>query len=447
MMDEEKVKRLDTQVFEIARNFQILGHLVWPKEQEIKFLRNFKRGNPKLPDFVPAIPDFEQDISVLEIILNECDTKDPVEKFIHDTALSYIHAGRMLESIGTTDFTRYSEMIYGRPDDTYRTQSLNSIDAANFFLDKTEKILGHLLVPKTHFDIDAKEFANKIQPKLDEFFDNDIVDVVIDDKISAKAVAGSKHVKVSEHSHFSLLDVDQLVNHEAFVHSGTLLNGKKQENLKCLSLGAPRTTRTQEGLAVLSELATTSIDIMRLRRVALRVIAVKMALDGADFIDLYKYFNEQGQSEVESFRSAQRIFRGGGVGDGIVFTKDSVYLSGIFEALTFMKIAISKNKPEYIYHLYAGRLTLGDVIRLAPLFDNGWLRMPDYIPPWSSDIRRVAAMLAFSSFETMIQTKNVSFKHFMFFEEQLKRRGMPEVGRRKPNVPDVPDVLPNEFMV
>src|SRR4029078_13662070 len=114
---------------------------------------------------------------------------------------------------------------------------------------------------------------------------------------------------------FSQLDKDQLLYHEAFVHTATQLNGRKQGNLKSLGLGAPRTTRTQEGSAVLSELITNSIDLTRLRRIALRVIAVKMALDGADFIDLFKFFLEAGQSEVESVRSAQRIFRGGAVKD------------------------------------------------------------------------------------------------------------------------------------
>ena len=48
-----------------------------------------------------------------------------------------------------------------------------------------------------------------------------------------------------------------------------------------------------------------------------------MALDGADFIDLFKFFLVSGQPEIESVRSAQRIFRGGAVKGGIVFTKDA----------------------------------------------------------------------------------------------------------------------------
>ena len=62
-------------------------------------------------------------------------------------------------------------------------------------------------------------------------------------------------------------DLEQLLEHEAHVHAATMHNGKRQANLRLLSLGAPRTTRTQEGIAVLAELMTLSLDIIRLRRI------------------------------------------------------------------------------------------------------------------------------------------------------------------------------------
>lgn len=424
-MDQNKIKHLDETIYHTSKTFQVLSHLTWPKDAEEKFLSGVRKGNPVLPNYKAEVPSFTEEIKILDGIIEECDPEDPVQEYLLETALSYKNAGLMLESIGTKNFTHYSTMIYGKPDDGYKTQKLNAIDAATFLLETTDKILGNLIVPPTVFDINAQSFAKRLQPKLDEFFWNDIVDVVLDSKISAKAVAGSKKVKVAELSLFSQLDIDQLVNHEAFVHTATLLNGKKQENLKCLSLGAPRTTRTQEGLAVLSELATTSIDIVRLRRIALRVIAVKMALDGADFLDLYSYFHKNGQTEVESCRSAQRIFRGGDVKNGVVFTKDSVYLPGIFEAQAFIRLAIWKNKPEYIYHMFAGRLTLGDVIRLDPAFREGFLHRAEYIPPWAADIRKVAALIAYNVFASKLTLDNVEFENFLSFEQRLKERGEP----------------------
>ena len=128
-----------------------------------------------------------------------------------------------------------------------------------------------------------------------------------------------------------------------------------------------------------------------------------MALDGADFIDLFKYFLNEGQSEIESVRSAQRIFRGGAVKGGIVFTKDAVYLQGLLEVHTFLRVAIRDSRPEVVSNLFAGRLTWLMPSRLDPLFKSGWLIPPTYMPLWASDLRRLAAMMAYSAFMTNIK--------------------------------------------
>ena len=189
--------------------------------------------------------------------------------------------------------------------------------------------------------------------------------------MAAKAAAGSKKVKIRGGAMFSRNDLDQLTNHEAFVHTTTVLNGKKQPLLTSMALSAPRTTKTQEGLATFSELATYSMDMNRLRRIALRVNAVQAALDGADFVDLFRFFLDAGQSLEESYQSAQRVLRGGDPAGGAAFTKDAVYLEGLALVHTFLTKAIADNRPGLIPDLFAGRLTLGDVVSLQPLFDDG----------------------------------------------------------------------------
>lgn len=85
----------------------------------------------------------------------------------------------------------------------------------------------------------------------------------------------------------------------------------------------------------------------------------RVALEGADFIDLLKFSLEAGQSGFESVRSAQQEFRGGAVKDGIVFTRDDVYLRGLIEVTTFMLLAIQENRPDLFNNIFAGRLTVG----------------------------------------------------------------------------------------
>src|SRR5690606_25950405 len=139
---------------------------------------------------------------------------------------------------------------------------------------------------------------------------------------------------------FTDYDRHQLLEHEAFVHSLTALNGREQPVLGSLALASPRTTATQEGLATFAEQITGSIDIERMKRVSLRIEAVAMALDGADFLEVFAYFLEAGQNEVESFSSAQRVFRGVPLTGGAAFTKDTVYLRGLIGVHTFFRWAL-----------------------------------------------------------------------------------------------------------
>jgi uncharacterized protein (TIGR02421 family) len=419
-MDTTKIARLDAALVEAAKGIRVLHHLEWPPETEDIFLSNWRAGRASLPECRQQPHDLSGKITELEAIAAQCNEDDPVEKFLFETAHSYAEAARMLGAIGTRDFTRHSVNLYGRPDMLYKRHGMTAVDAARFFLEVTDDLLGTNQIPPTDFDISADAFAKWLHTKVDEFFEPDKVAIKLDPELSAKAIAGASRIRLRATAAFSRLDQDQLLQHEAFVHTATMQNGRNQANLHALALGAPRTTRTQEGLAVLSELVTNAMDITRLRRVALRVIAVQHALDGADFIEVFKFFLESGQPEEEAVRSTQRIFRGGAVRDGIVFTKDAVYLSGLLEVHTFMRVAIRDNRPELIRYIFAGRLTLADALRLAPVFESGWLSPPQYLPVWAADLRRIAALMAYSAFISRIQLEKVQLDRVIEFEAELK---------------------------
>ena len=420
-MDKKKIQQLDSALVQAAKKIKVLNTLAWPAGEEEKFLSAWSKKNPQLPTVKITPPDVENSIQELDTIASRCDHTDPVEKFLADTAESYADAGRMLMAVGTPTFTNFSTKIYGRPDMVYKMQGISSVDAAKYFLEVTDNLLGNQVIQDTELNISAADLAGWLKAEVDEFFEHDAIEVVLDPDISSKALAGATRIRVRGSAVFSKLDRDQLLYHEAFIHTATQLNGKKQMNLKTLGLGAPRTTRTQEGLAVMAELITNAIDITRLRRVALRVLAVNMALDGADFIEVFKFFVNAGQPEIESVRSAQRIFRGGATKGGIVFTKDAVYLQGLLEMHTFFRVAIRDNRPELVPNLFAGRLTMGDAIRLAPLFQTGWLNPPTYMPAWATDLRRLAALMAYSAFMTHIKLEKVDLNRFVEGEEEFKR--------------------------
>jgi len=409
---------LDAALPGLACKIRVLDALAWPVGVEEDFLEHWRGGQARLPRVELRPRDHSAGIVALEDFAGRCDEQHPAGHHLAMTARSYATAGRMLGAIGTPAFTEYSSALYRRPDFEYPRLKLTMVDAARFFLDTTDALLGGTRIPPSEADIPAEAFAAWMQPELDQFFGPGRITVALDPTLAAKAIAGSSRIRLRASAMFSELDKNQLLQHEAFVHVATAQNGARQPNLKSLGLGAPRTTQTQEGIATLAELFTGSMDINRLRRLALRVLGVQQALDGADFIQVFEGFVAAGQSQEESFRSTQRIFRGADLRGGSAFTKDAAYLTGLLGVHTLLRIAIRDNRPELVSHLFAGRISLGDTLRLAPLFDSGWLQGPIHVPAWASDLRRLAANLAFSAFITRIQLDVLDLDVFMAFADE-----------------------------
>ncbi|MGA3800438.1 flavohemoglobin expression-modulating QEGLA motif protein [Pseudomonas fluorescens] len=417
-MSAAALSELDAALPGLTRKIRVLDALSWPDGVEEDFLAKWRGGRAELPKVELQPRDHSADIAALETFITQCDVGHPAGNFLAMTARSYATAGHMLGAIGTPAFTQYSSALYRRPDFYYTRLQLSMLDAARFFLKTTDALLGGARIPPCPADIPAKAFAAWIQPELDRFFGAGQITVVLDPNLAAKAIAGSSRIRLRASALFSELDKHQLLQHEAFVHVATAQNGARQSNLTSLGLGAPRTTQTQEGIATLAELFTGSMDINRLRRLALRVLAVQQALEGADFIQVFEGFLAAGQTEEESFRSTQRVFRGADLRGGSAFTKDAAYLTGLLGVHTLLRIAIRDNRPELVGHLFAGRLSLADTVRLAPLFESGWLKGPVYLPAWASDLRLLAANLAFSAFIAQIKLDVLDLKVFMAFAEE-----------------------------
>ncbi|HET6805568.1 MAG TPA: tyrosine/phenylalanine carboxypeptidase domain-containing protein, partial [Frateuria sp.] len=222
--------------------------------------------------------------------------------------------------------------------------------------------------------------------------------VEVDPELTAKAAAGATRIRLRGGASFSEYDRHQLLAHEAFVHSLTALNGREQPWLASLARTSPRVTATQEGLAVFAELMSGAIDIARLKRISLRILAIDMALNGADFVEVFKYFRQCGQSVADSFHSAQRVYRGVPLTGGAAFAKDNVYLSGLLTVHTFFRWAFKQQRMDLLRHLFAGKLALHDVIALQPHFEAGTLLPPRWLPPWMQHVHGLAGKLAFSLF-------------------------------------------------
>lgn len=403
---------LDARLVEAAQKVKVLSTLAWPEAEATKFLAGWKRGKPKLPEVEQPKRSLTDAVRAFDAIAADCDAGDPLHRFLQRTARSYAMAARMLDCTGTREFTDLSSELYGRPADHIGPRGLTNLDAAQHFVKATDEAARARDQRAEGAPLSPEFVQLELQRAMTEFFRDHPVKVVLDAGLTAKAAAGADRIRVRADTTFTAMDLPQLVQHEGLVHTLTLKNGRHQPKVRSLGLGAPRTTSTQEGLATLAELITGAIDLSRLRRLALRVLAIHRALSGADFLEVFTFFLESGQSEQESFHSTQRVFRGGDVRGAIVFTKDVVYLQGLISAHSFLSKAIQADKPELIHALFAGRLTLGDVVSLEPYFRSGLIVPPLYEPPWVKNRQCLAATLAFSIFTRGIELDAVTLSDF-----------------------------------
>jgi uncharacterized protein (TIGR02421 family) len=398
---------LDERLVAATRGIRLLGSVSWPASVESGFLAAWRAGKASLPEIVYPRTDFAATRATLADIAAQADARHPVGDYIRRSAESWRIATELLEAAGTPAVTACSAQLYGRPGDRVPGASLTNVDAARHFIAIADEYDSGALREEIPASIPAEVLRIELQQRLDAFFGPGAVAVETDPELIAKAAAGASRIRLRSATNFSDYDRDQLLAHEAFVHTLTAINGRAQPHLKSLARSSPRTTATQEGLAVFAELMSGSIDIARMKRISLRILAIDMALAGADFLDVFRFFLEAGQGEADSFASAQRVFRGAPTGGGAAFTKDSVYLHGLLSVHTFFRWALRRQRMALCRNLFAGKLALHDVIALEPYFDSGYVAQPRYLPPWVRHAHGLAGALAFSLFANRIRLDRV----------------------------------------
>ena len=151
-----------------------------------------------------------------------------------------------------------------------------------------------------------------------------------------------------------------------------------------------------------------TLGLDRLRRLADRIVAVQLVVDGADFIELYRWFLDRTPNPEQAFESTRRIFRGAPMTGGAPFTKDCSYLSGYLSVTTFIRAAFTAGRADTLALLFSGKLDLFAIPALAELRSQGLVKPPKFLPPWASDPGWVLAHLTLSSFLANIDLGVVS---------------------------------------
>lgn len=411
-MDKFSTK-LNDDLVSVAKGIHVLEHISWPMTIQQQFLKDWKRGCPTLPKMKYNAVDFNESITELERIATAAAVLDnPIGNYLAETALSYSSIANLLTQAGTKRAGDLAVEIYGKPGSLIPGSKQTNLDAARYFTSVSRDYVLDQKTMESPYVLSAESVASEMQLRIGQIITDDTITVKLDPQLASKAAAGATRIRLRDGTFFSRNDVEQLLQHEAFVHSLTALNGRKQSNLTALSLGAPRTTAAQEGLATFAELVTGSVDIARMARLAQRVEAIEKALSGADFIEVFQSLIERGLDEVESFNSTMRVFRGVPVTGGYAFTKDVVYMTGLLEVHTFFRWALLNRKMSLCELLFAGRMKLTDSLLLEEAFSIGEISKPNYLPVWMRDTTSLTAYLAFAIFSDEIIVAGVESDAF-----------------------------------
>jgi len=313
----------------------------------------------------------------------------------------------MIEARGTDRFSETSRLLYGTPSDVFHAGGPTVADLALTMRQTLEANAMAIMNMPDDRTIPGTEAVERLKAQLAKSVGPGKIVVKVDDAIAADAAAGSDYIKMREDRFFSQRDIDLLEAHEGWVHVSTTMNGLAQPVCTFLGKAAPRTTVTQEGLAVLTEMLNLRSHPLRLAKLMRRIEAIAMATDGASFLEVFDKLREEGLSDDDAWITTSRVFRGS-VPEGLPFTKDLGYGKGLILTLLYVRLAIRFGKTDRIPLLFCGKVDLLDMAALHDLYEEGLVESPEFVPPPFHDLPALATTLALSRFTSQLDLERLS---------------------------------------
>ncbi len=318
----------------------------------------------RLPEFVYR--DLEDDPDVLRRVLKDIPIQE-VDDAVLGTLLRNKHRELslqidLLESRDTEAFMPLSIELYGAITPSLRhtaEQILESVPVATSAKESSLK---------------AEDFLKLALQEIDHYREQDPdieMHAEIRGDVSGVMVSGES-LLMGPSSKVQKIRAHALLQHEVGTHLVTHVNGSAQP-VKIMGSGLAGYDETQEGLAVLAEVACGGLTAFRLRQLAARVLTVHRMVTGANFVEAHQALVEDGIPASSAFTTTMRAFRSGGM------TKDAIYLRGMLELLEHLKDGGSLDL------LLLGKFALEDLPLVTDLQERGVLEPPRLTPRWLDD--------------------------------------------------------------
>jgi uncharacterized protein (TIGR02421 family) len=354
---DQNLLKIDKRLFELLKNFELLA-AVNPNNsasEKKRFFKNNESINPKFTYSPIKINAYELKQQLMKLPVNQI--QDISIKTMYESVVnSYCDKIDIISTLDTPSFLFNNLRYFGRP-------SKNDIKNAKYLLhlpylkgEAEKEPMLSLAEAKAAFKTSLDSYG--IQAKIE----------TSSKVVSQVMVLNSKRSIVFQpNAVFRKKELLGLVEHEIGVHMTTTMNSLEQP-LKIFNLGLPLNTLTQEGLAVLAEYLSGNMSLRRLKKLALRVMAVDNMCNGATFLENYWLLTDDyGANDSEAYDICTRVYRGGG------FTKDHLYLRGFVQVLKMWE------NHESLEPLLVGKTSIDYISTLGELIDRGMIVKPTLI--------------------------------------------------------------------
>ncbi|MDG1721158.1 MAG: DUF1704 domain-containing protein [Bacteroidia bacterium] len=353
----QSIQKVDGQIFRLLKNFELLTYVnpINVKSEKERFFKSKFTVNPNFRYKPIKINTYE-----LTKKLHAIDTtklEDITIRHLYESVITgAIDKINLLASIGTNKFLYNSLRYFGRPDkvDIRNAEYVlllpeikeENIKAVRFGVDKAKKI----------FEDSFADYGFKGKIRVDK----KVLSTVM-------VLNSTKTVVLKDGATFTQNELQYLAEHEIGVHMVTTMNAANNK-LKVFGVGLPVNTKTGEGMAVLAEYLSGNFTMNRLRELALRVIAVDLMCNGADFKDCFNTIVKNYKMEVnKAYNLVTRVYRGGG------FTKDYLYLNGFSKLLKFW------HDDNDLTPLLVGKTSISFYNTIVEMIDRKLIEKPQFI--------------------------------------------------------------------
>ncbi|SEK38053.1 conserved hypothetical protein [Atopomonas hussainii] len=404
---QQTVRDLSDRIVEAQSPIRVLDAIKWDDSVKAEFFKHKAKELPKIDKsyYANSALSFDSEAKKLQFqeierdITRQLGQFNPVGQIMRRMCREYRMVVRMLEARGTPDMGLISQELYGSASDAFHAGDPTLSDLGMMLSEALQNISDRSDLVDEPKDLNAKQAVKMLQERLNKSFGEaeGTIRVFESDGILADAAAGADYIKIRSDAMFNERDIRVLEVHEGLVHVGTTLNGQAQPICTFLAKGPPSSTITQEGLAILMEVFSFASYPSRLRKLTNRTRAIHMAEEGGDFLDIYRFYLDEGYNEDDSFTNASRVFRGS-TPNGQPFTKDLSYTKGFIMVYNFIQFAVRKGKLDRIPLLFCGKTTLEDMRTLSQLVEEGLVVPPQVLPPQMRDLNALSAWMCFSNF-------------------------------------------------